>query len=91
MNKEKKTIKRKLKGEVVSDKMGKTAVVRVDRFKLHPRYKKRYRVSRKYKVHDEKNKCKVGDTVEFVECRPISKDKRWRIVYSQKSGVESLK
>jgi len=72
---------RKFKGEVVSDKMSKTIVVRVDSFKMHPKYQKRYRVSHKYKVHDEKEHYKVGDIVEFVECRPLSKDKRWRVIY----------
>ena len=74
-------INKKFKGEVVSDKMDKTIVVRVDRFKLHPRYKKRYRVSKKYKVHDAKNRYQIGDVVEFVGCRPISKDKKWFVLY----------
>lgn len=77
----KKIIVRKLKGEVVSDKMEKTIVVRVDKFKLHPRYGKRYRVSKKYKVQDTKGQFKIGDIVEFVGCRPISKDKRWKVLY----------
>jgi len=81
MSEEKKTIKRKFKGEVVSDKMEKTIVVRIDQFKLHPIYKKRYKTSTNYKVHDEKGTFKVGDKVEFVECRPISKDKKWRAIY----------
>ncbi len=81
MTEEKKIIKRKFKGEVVSDKMEKTITVRVDRLKLHPRYKKRYQVSKKYKVHDPKNQCKVGETVEIIEARPMSKDKRWRVLY----------
>ncbi len=75
-----KVTKRKLKGEVVSDSMDKTIVVKVDRFKMHPRYQKRYLVSKKYKVHDEKNEHKVGEVIEFVECRPISKDKKWRVL-----------
>jgi len=72
---------RKFKGTVVSDKMQKTIVVRVDSFKMHPQLKKRYRVSKKYKVHDEKSQYKMGEIVEFVECRPLSKNKRWRVVY----------
>jgi small subunit ribosomal protein S17 len=80
MEKVNKTIKRKLKGEVVSDKMEKTVVVKVNRFKLHPTYKKRYRVSKNYKAHDPRNQYKVGDKVEIEECRPLSKDKRWRVV-----------
>ena len=67
-------------GLVVSDKMAKTIVVRIDRQKTHPKYHKQYRQSRKYKVHDEKGEYKVGDVVRFVETRPLSKDKRWRVV-----------
>lgn len=72
--------KRILKGIVVSNKMEKTVVVKVDRIKEHPKYKKRYKVSRKYKAHDEKNECRVGDLVMIQECRPISKEKRWRVI-----------
>ncbi|MFA6271838.1 MAG: 30S ribosomal protein S17 [Patescibacteria group bacterium] len=75
---------RKFVGLVVSDAMDKTIVVRVDRVKTHVKYQKQYTVSRKYKVHDEKNEFKKGDTVEFIECRPISKDKRWRVVNKNK-------
>ena len=71
-------ISRRLSGLVVSDKSDKTIIVRVDRVKKHPKYHKRYTVSRKYKVHDEKNEFKTGDVVIFVECRPLSRDKRWR-------------
>ncbi len=78
----KEVLKKKFKGVVVSDKMDKTVVVRVDRVKIHPKYKKRYTVSKKYKVHDEKNKFKEGDNVVFQECRPLSKDKRWRVIYA---------
>ena len=78
---ENKTIKRIFNGVVMSDKMEKTIVVKVDRTKVHPKYKKRYIVSKRYKVHDEKNKFKIGDKVAFIECRPLSKDKRWRVVY----------
>ena len=73
-------IKKSLEGKVVSDKMQKTIVVEVDRIKVHPVYKKRYFVSRKYKVHDEKGSAKIGDKVIFEECRPLSKDKRWRLI-----------
>ena len=65
----------------MTDKMQKTIVVRVDRTRVHPKYRKRYTVSKRYKVHDERNHFHVGDTVTFVECRPLSKDKRWRVVY----------
>ena len=74
-------IKRKFNGVVVSDKMDKTRVVSVESIKVHPIYKKRYKVNKKYKVHDEKNLYKVGDKVQFIECRPLSKDKRWRMIY----------
>ncbi|MEK9130002.1 MAG: 30S ribosomal protein S17 [Patescibacteria group bacterium] len=77
--KEKKIIKRTFRGVVVSDKMDKTIVVRVDRIKAHPKYKKRYKVSKRYKVHDLENKYKTGDKVTFVECRPLSKEKKWRV------------
>ncbi len=70
---------RKFRGLVVSDKMDKTIVVRVDHVRRHPKYEKQYTVSKKYKVHDEANAHKVGDVVEFIECRPLSKEKRWRV------------
>ncbi len=69
-----------LKGIVVSDKMDKTVVVSVSRFIKHPLYGKFYKVSKKYKAHDEDNSKKVGDTVEIVSTRPISKDKKFRVV-----------
>jgi small subunit ribosomal protein S17 len=77
---EKKKNFRKFKGEVVADKMDKTVVVQVDRQVAHPKYGKRYISSRKYKCHDAKNQYKIGDEVMFVECRPLSKDKRWRVI-----------
>ncbi len=64
-------------GIVVSDKMDKTVVVKVERMKVHPKYKKRYTVFKKYKAHDEENKFKVGDKAVITETRPLSKDKRW--------------
>lgn len=69
-----------LKGVVVSDKMDKTVVVSVSRFVKHPLYGKFYKVSKKYKAHDEGNLHKVGENVEIVETRPISKDKRFKVV-----------
>jgi small subunit ribosomal protein S17 len=75
-------VHRTFTGIVTSDKMDKTIVVRVDRTVVHPKYHKRYVRSRKYKVHDEKNEHKIGDVVTFVECRPLSRDKRWRVVKS---------
>lgn len=75
-------IQRTFSGEVVSDKMNKTILVRVERTLVHSKYGKRYVQSRKYKVHDEKEQYKIGDKVSFVECRPLSKDKRWRVLYN---------
>ena len=80
-NFKKEIIKRKFSGMVVGDKMNKTRVVSVESVKVHPLYKKRYKISKKYKVHDEKNLYKIGDKARFIECRPLSKDKRWRIIY----------
>jgi len=71
--------KRKFEGQVVSAAMKKTIVVRVEAMKMHPKYNKSYKVSRKYLVHDEKGAAKIGDEVSFVECRPLSKNKRWRL------------
>lgn len=79
-------VKRTLKGVVVSDKMDKTVVVRVDRLKKHPRYQKRCRVFKKYKAHDPENKYKVGDKAVIQECRPISKGKRWVVIEADKRG-----
>ena len=71
---------KKFKGTVVSKKMDKTIVVKVNRIKIHPLYKKRYTVSKRYKVHDPKEEAKIEDKVIFEECRPISKGKRWRLI-----------
>jgi len=71
---------RLLKGIVFSDKMDKTITVLVDRYKKHPKYKKRYKISKKYKAHDEKNEYKKGDKVIIQECKPISKEKQWKVV-----------
>ncbi|MCX6781514.1 MAG: 30S ribosomal protein S17 [Candidatus Magasanikbacteria bacterium] len=76
----KNTIRRQFSGTVVSAAMNKTVVVNIESRKLHPKYKKYYRVNKKYHVHDEKGTAKTGDKVVFVECRPISKTKRWRLV-----------
>ena len=72
--------KRILQGEVVSNKQAKTVVVRVERRFTHPVMKKTVRSSKKYYAHDEKNECHVGDTVEIVESRPMSKLKCWRFL-----------
>ena len=67
-------------GKVVSDKMDKTIVVAVEDHVKHPLYKKIVKRSYKLKAHDENNECNVGDTVRVMETRPLSKDKRWRLV-----------
>ncbi len=72
--------RRHLTGTVVSDKMDKTVVVRVDRVFKHTKFKKIIRRSKKYHSHDEKNQCKPGDFVEIRETRPLSKLKRWTLV-----------
>lgn len=70
---------RSLIGRVASDKMTKTVVVEVIRYKLDPVYKKYVRVRKRYKAHDEANEYRVGDRVEIVEHRPLSKEKRWKV------------
>ena len=67
-------------GKVVSDRMDKTIVVSIERLVKHPIYGRYVRRRAKFKVHDEKNECRIGDTVRFMETRPLSKDKRWRFV-----------
>lgn len=73
--------RRVLTGTVVSDKMEKTVVVRVDRRMSHPIYKKTIQRSKKYAAHDEKGQFKIGDKVSIIESAPISKTKRWAVVY----------
>ncbi|MCD7741602.1 MAG: 30S ribosomal protein S17 [Ruminococcus sp.] len=67
-------------GMVVSDKMDKTIVVAIEENVAHPLYKKIIKRTTKLKAHDENNECKIGDKVEVMETRPLSKDKRWRLV-----------
>lgn len=67
-------------GLVVSDKMDKTVVVEVVRLYSHPLYKKRVKTTKRYKAHDEANECQVGDKVRIEECRPLSKDKSWKVI-----------
>lgn len=76
---EKKNVKT-LKGTVISDKMQKTVVVAVTRLKEHPKYKRRYKITKNFKVHDEKNEYKIGDKIVIAECRPISKGKKWQVI-----------
>ena len=73
-------------GVVVSDKMDKTVVVKVETIKKHPIYHKRIRVSNKFKAHDELNQCLVGDKIKIMETRPLSKDKRFRVVEILEKG-----
>ncbi len=70
----------KMQGVVVSDKMEKTVVVSIESVKEHPRYKKRFKQHKKYKAHDEKGEFKIGDKVVIEESRPMSKDKKWRVI-----------
>lgn len=72
--------KRQLKGIIISNKMQKTVVIKVERIKEHPKYKRRYKIHKKYKAHDEKEEYNVGDKVVIEECRPISKDKKWKVL-----------
>ena len=73
-------------GIVVSDKMDKTVVVKIERTMIHPLYKKIIKKIKKFKAHDEKNECKVGDVVKIMETRPISKEKCWRVVEIVEKG-----
>lgn len=72
--------RKKLEGTVVSAKMDKTAVVEVERLARHPMYEKVMRLRKKYKAHDEENACRAGDIVRIAESRPLSREKRWRVV-----------
>ncbi|WP_322819212.1 30S ribosomal protein S17 [Tepidiforma sp.] len=72
--------KRILQGTVVSDKMDKTVVVAVERRKTHRLYHKVVTVTGRYKAHDENNQCRLGDIVRIEECRPLSREKRWRVI-----------
>jgi len=71
---------RTLQGVIVSDKMAKTVVVAVSRLVKHPKYKKYYKVTKRYKAHDEKGEYHTGDKVAIQETRPLSKEKRWRVL-----------
>ena len=80
---EKKVTKRRkkiLQGIVVSDRMDKTAVVKIERTIQHALYKRTLKRTKKYKVHDEENACGTGDRVRLIECKPVSKDKSWRLL-----------
>lgn len=77
---EEKNLRKTMIGKVVSDKMDKTIVVAVENHVKHPLYGKIIKNTYKLKAHDEKNECNIGDTVKVMETRPLSKDKRWRLV-----------
>jgi small subunit ribosomal protein S17 len=79
--------RKKLKGVVISDKMQKTAIIAVERKFRHPIYKKVVRVRKKYKAHNEENAAHIGDMVEMMETRPLSREKRWRIINIIKKAV----
>ena len=88
MSEEQKKI-RTLQGKVISNKMNKTATVKLERHVKHPLYKKYVRRSTNLHVHDENNECSIGDKVSIQECRPISKTKSWRLVEIIERGVET--
>ncbi len=69
-----------LRGAVVSDKMTKTVVVEINRLRKHPKYKKYFKITKRYKAHDEKGEYHVGDKVLIQETRPLSKEKRWKVI-----------
>jgi small subunit ribosomal protein S17 len=73
--------KKTFRGVVTSDKMDKTIVVKIDRYVKHPKYKKYYTISKKFHAHDEEGRFKIGDTVTIVETRPLSKTKKFKVVY----------
>lgn len=77
---EERGIRKVLTGKVVSDKMDKTVVVSVETLVRHPLYQRTIRRTKKFKAHDEQNSCRVGDKVKMMETRPLSKEKRWRII-----------
>lgn len=83
--------KKVLLGKIISDKMQKTVVVRVDRTKENEKYKKKYKVSKNYKAHAEGDDYKIGDQVLIEECNPISKDKKWKVIkkITSRLGEES--
>ena len=77
---EQRNLRATLTGKVVSDKMDKTVVVAIERFVQHPLYQKGVKHTVKFKAHDENNEAHIGDTVQIVQTRPLSKDKCWRVV-----------
>lgn len=77
---EKRGMRKVLTGKIVSDKMDKTVVVAVESLVRHPLYQRTIRRTKKFKAHDEENSCRIGDKVRMMETRPLSKEKRWRII-----------
>ncbi|MRN57103.1 30S ribosomal protein S17 [Paenibacillus sp. 19GGS1-52] len=77
---EERNARKVLVGKVVSDKMDKTIVIAVETYKKHNLYHKRIKSTKKFKAHDEENVAKIGDVVKVMETRPLSKDKRWRLI-----------
>ncbi len=82
-----KKTKKELMGLIVSDKMDKSVVVQVERFVPHPVYKKYIKQYKKYQAHDERNECRIGDTVKIIETRPLSKLKRFRVIEIVKRAI----
>ncbi|PJC65357.1 MAG: 30S ribosomal protein S17 [Candidatus Colwellbacteria bacterium CG_4_9_14_0_2_um_filter_50_12] len=82
--------RRRLEGVVISDKMLKTRVVEVSRVRIHPKYLKRYATTARFKAHDEANAYKAGDHVVIEETRPLSREKRWRIVGLVRKSEQKL-
>lgn len=80
--------RRRMIGMVTSDKMDKTVVVAVDTTKRHPQYGKVVRLVKKYQAHDENNSCRVGDRVEIIESKPLSRHKRWAVVSILERGKD---
>ncbi|OGZ18777.1 MAG: 30S ribosomal protein S17 [Candidatus Nealsonbacteria bacterium RBG_13_42_11] len=72
--------KKQLTGKIISNKMQKTVVVKVERLKEHPKYKRRYKLHKNYKAHVENEEYQIGDRVIIEECSPISKDKKWKVI-----------
>lgn len=83
--------KRQLKGVIISDKMQKTVVVKVERIKEHPKYKRRYKIHKNYKAHVEDNQYKTGDNVIIEETTPLSREKKWKVISKLKTKTKNLK
>lgn len=81
-------LKKTRNGKVTSNKMDKTVVVQVERLVKHPKYKKYIKQRTRFKAHDERNACSVGDEVRIIETRPLSRDKRWAVVEVTRKAAE---